>query len=109
MSEKYAYYPSSAEVDAWIDELFSAAGCSPVRAEIIDPELFEWPNSNNLPYQYAARHHRGAAYVRCTPETVESLYNELKCTRSLTYIMEREHSYTPEFLYLCGAWFRMYA
>ncbi len=69
MSEKYAYYPGPDEVDAWIDELFTAAAGSPVRAEIIDPELFEWPNSNNLPYQYAARHHRGAAYVRCTPET----------------------------------------
>lgn len=64
MKEIYNFYPSSDEVDRWIAELFAAAAEVSAVAEIIDPELFEWPQSKNLPYQYAARHHTGAAYVQ---------------------------------------------
>lgn len=45
----------------------------------------------------------------CPPETIEGLFSELPRTRSLTYIRGREHAYTPEFLFLAKAWFRMYA
>jgi cephalosporin-C deacetylase-like acetyl esterase len=45
----------------------------------------------------------------CPPETIEALFAELPRTRSLTYIRGREHAYTPEFLFLAKAWFRMYA
>lgn len=64
MRKEYEVYPSAEEIDEWVADLFAAADKHPVKAEIIDPDLFEWPESNNLPYRYAARHHEGAAYVR---------------------------------------------
>lgn len=64
MSEMYKYYPSTNEIDRWVDELFALAAESPLGTEVIDPESYEWPQSKNLPYQYAARHHLGAAYIK---------------------------------------------
>ena len=45
----------------------------------------------------------------CPPETVQSLYEELPGTKSLTYFKDLTHRYTREFLPLAAAWFRIYA
>ena len=45
----------------------------------------------------------------CPPETVASLYQILPGTRSLTYLDRGIHRYSPEFIPLAAAWFRLYA
>lgn len=64
MSDILDLYPSLNEIKSWISELHSEADSIKVGTEVIDPNLFEWPYLNNLPFQYAARHHSGAAYVQ---------------------------------------------
>jgi len=45
----------------------------------------------------------------CPPETIESLFNVLPSTRSLTYLIEGTHRYSREFIPLASSWFRLYA
>ncbi|MGL1891287.1 MAG: acetylxylan esterase [Spirochaetaceae bacterium] len=45
----------------------------------------------------------------CPPETIQSLYEKLPGTKSLTYFETLIHRYTREFIPLAGAWFRIYA
>lgn len=45
----------------------------------------------------------------CPPETIESLYQLLSGTKSLTFIKELTHRYSREFIPLASAWFRIYA
>ena len=44
----------------------------------------------------------------CPPETIESLYQVLPETKSLTFIKALTHSYSREFVPLASAWFRIY-
>jgi len=45
----------------------------------------------------------------CPPETIESLFSELRSTKSLTFLHEADHRHTNEFIFLASAWFRLYA
>ncbi len=45
----------------------------------------------------------------CPPETVESLYNKLPSTKSITMLSGRGHGYNYDFMRLAWAWFKLYA
>ncbi len=45
----------------------------------------------------------------CPPETVESLYERLPHTRSITYLHQHPHGYNVDFIKLACAWFELYA
>jgi len=67
-------YPSAEEIDRWADNLFQEASDNPAAAEKIEPDELDWPNSDNLPYRYAARHHTGSAYVRFSYQEGRAFY-----------------------------------
>lgn len=50
----------------------------------------------------------GGADRTCPPETIQTLYERLPATKSITYLEARGHGYTQQFPYLAAAWFRMY-
>lgn len=45
----------------------------------------------------------------CPPETIQSLYEKLPGTRSITYLKGMGHRYTTEFIAMVQAWFRLFA
>jgi cephalosporin-C deacetylase-like acetyl esterase len=45
----------------------------------------------------------------CPADTIETLAARLPGTRSLSFLSEAEHGYTPQFLFLLQAWLRMFA
>ena len=51
----------------------------------------------------------GASDATCPPETIEALFARLPGTRSLTVLEGVGHGYTPQFLHLAAAWFRIHA
>lgn len=51
----------------------------------------------------------GGADLTCPPETIEALFERLPGTRSLTWLDGVGHGYTPQFVHLAAAWFRLYA
>ena len=50
----------------------------------------------------------GQADVTCLPETIRGLFDLLPGTRSYTEVAGMEHGYTPHFLHLAKAWFRLH-
>ncbi|WP_127584668.1 acetylxylan esterase [Paenibacillus koleovorans] len=51
----------------------------------------------------------GEADTACPPDTIETLYERLPGTRSITFLKGGVHRYTKEFVALASAWFRLYA
>ncbi len=50
----------------------------------------------------------GAQDAACPAQSVEALFDHLPGTRSYTNIAGQGHAYTPAFLHLARAWFRLY-
>jgi cephalosporin-C deacetylase-like acetyl esterase len=50
----------------------------------------------------------GALDETCPPETIQSLYEELPGTKSITHVADLGHRYSREFVPLAAAWFRLY-
>jgi len=53
--DPFQYYPTPAEIDAWMDEIWQAGQQAPRDVELLEP--------GNIP-QFGIRHTRGSAYVR---------------------------------------------
>jgi cephalosporin-C deacetylase-like acetyl esterase len=67
------HYPSAAEVDRWVEELWGAAEQSPCSAEVLESDL-EWPKLGGYPFQYGVRQNRGNRYVRFSPREGDVFY-----------------------------------
>lgn len=51
----------------------------------------------------------GGADDVCPPGTIQHLFEKLPGTKSLTHLEGMAHGFTPQFLHLVSAWFRLYA
>jgi len=71
--EKPAHYPSPAEVDGWIEELWEQAAANPCAADVVESGP-AWPTQQGYPFQYGVRHNQGTCYVRFTPKEGEVFY-----------------------------------
>ncbi len=67
-------YPSSREVDVWIDGMFKEAERIPCRTEIIRPDAYAFPTLDGYPYRYGVRHNRNTGYVMFIPEQSDVFY-----------------------------------
>ncbi|MBN1837350.1 MAG: acetylxylan esterase [Spirochaetales bacterium] len=71
--QKPGQYPSPAQVDRWVEELWQRAAANPYGAEVVENGP-EWPTQQGYPFQYGVRHNQGTCYVRFTPARGEAFY-----------------------------------
>ena len=59
--------------------------------------------------QYPVLLTEGGADDVCPPDTIDQLYDRLPYTKSKTFLANKGHGYTMEFMHLVQAWLRLYA